>query len=81
MAIEDRLNEINSILGKRIKALRIEYGHTLQELADILDKGKSTLGNIENGRTLPSIRTFLKICEYYHTTPNDLLGYDSKRKK
>lgn len=63
-----------------IKAARVNAGLTQKEAAKRLGISNSTLGNWENGQTMPDIKQVEKLCEMYGVTydalnflPNDSL--------
>ena len=58
---EERIYEIRSAIGKRIKSIRKERGFSLEELAKRTGFAKSYLSQIENLRREPSISTLAKI--------------------
>lgn len=61
-------------LGMRIKNKRIEKGLTQDDIAKHLGMGRSNVGHIENGRTMPSAEVLAKIAAFLGTTANELLG-------
>ena len=48
--------------GKRLKVFRKSQGLTQNEFADKLGVERSNISRYENGETLPSIETFLEMC-------------------
>lgn len=63
-----------SSLGARIKKLRIEKGMTQDFIASKLGMGRSNMGHIENGRTIPTSEALDKIADILSTTTDYLLG-------
>ncbi|WP_025681151.1 helix-turn-helix domain-containing protein [Paenibacillus massiliensis] len=63
-----------SILGDRIKELRLKRGITQSKLAEILNMGRSNVGHIERGRTMPTSETLEKISLFLNTSTDYLLG-------
>ncbi len=61
-------------LGKRIKKLRKDKGLTQAQLADLVNKGESTVRTWELDRSQPSPQTIRLLCDVLGTTPNALLG-------
>lgn len=51
------------ILGKRLRQIRVQKGHTQQALAQKADIGVVYLGEIERGLKMPSLSIFIKIIE------------------
>ena len=63
--------------SKRLKQTRVYYGLTQTDVANLL--GKCNHGIIsywETGQNLPNLKDFVKLCEIYDVTPNDLLDFD-----
>jgi len=48
-------------VGKRLRVLRMEHGHSLRRLADLSGLNVNTLSLIENGRTSPSVSTLQQV--------------------
>lgn len=63
-----------STLGSRIKKLRTDKGITQGYIADKLGMGRSNVGHIENGRTIPTSEALDKIADILDTTTDYLLG-------
>lgn len=63
-----------STLGARIKKLRTEKGITQGYIAEKLRMGRSNVGHIENGRTIPTSEALDKIADILDTTTDYLLG-------
>ncbi len=61
-------------MGSRIKKLRIEKGFTQDLLGSKLGMGRSNVGHIENGRTIPTADTLDKIADILGTSSDYLLG-------
>ena len=66
------------MLGERIRYLRELRQLKQEQLAERVGVTKQTVSNWENGNMMPSVDAFLRITEFFHTTPNYLLGYDEK---
>ncbi len=56
-------SEVISIIGKKIKAIRLEKGLTLQELSTKSKISKGLLSKIENSRTVPSLPVILTLIQ------------------
>ena len=50
-------------IGKVIKARRLELGYSQEELAELVDRTPSHIGQIERGDSLPSVDILFKIVE------------------
>jgi len=73
-SVDDRLNVV---LARNIKMYRKMYEYTLEELAGKLNTSKGDIHNWENEKSIrhPSITSLIILCDIFHCTPNDLLGY------
>jgi putative transcriptional regulator len=61
----------------KIKLARIEKGLSQQELADLVDATRQTIGLIEKGKYNPTIRLCIKIAKALDKTLNDLFWEES----
>ena len=61
-------------IGKRIRSLRKQKGLTLKELASDAKISIGFLGDIESGRSKPSVNTLNKLANSLDTTTDILLG-------
>jgi DNA-binding NtrC family response regulator len=68
---QDRLRER---LGHRIKMLRVERKWSLKDLAGSTKLSVSQISSIERGAHLPSIESFLAICQAFDKRPSDILA-------
>jgi len=70
---------VNKIHDCEFGAMVIKYREDKDldrnELGALLNVSGSTIGSWENGVHLPKIPQFLKVCELFKVTPNDLLGF------
>jgi rhodanese-related sulfurtransferase/transcriptional regulator with XRE-family HTH domain len=57
--------ELDAIVGTNVKELRARRGYTLDVLAGLSGVGRQTLGQIELGRTVPSLGTLWKIARAF----------------
>lgn len=57
----EETTELDAIVGENLKRLREERGWNLDVLAGMTGVGRQTLGQIELGRTVPSLGTLWKI--------------------
>ncbi len=60
-------------LGARIHSARRQQGITSNRLAELCKVGAVHIRKIESGAKLPSIQTFVLICNALHTSPQYLL--------
>jgi DNA-binding NtrC family response regulator len=68
---QDRLRER---LGHRIKMLRVERRWSLKDLAGSAKLSVSQISSIERGTHLPSIESFLAICQAFDKRPSEILA-------
>lgn len=52
-------------IGEKIKSLRVQNNLTQRELADEINFSHSYIGDLENNRTNPSIKTLEVIANYF----------------
>ena len=68
---------IEQSLGKRIAQLRTAKGVSARDMSLSIGQGPAYIHNIENRKTMPSMRGFLYICEYFNISPKDFFDTDS----
>ena len=68
---------IEQSLGKRIAQLRTAKGVSARDMSLSIGQGAAYIHNIENRKTMPSMRGFLYICEYFNISPKDFFDMDS----
>jgi DNA-binding NtrC family response regulator len=61
-------------LGHRIKMLRVERKWSLKDLAGSAKLSVSQISSIERGTHMPSIESFLAICQAFDKRPSELLA-------
>ncbi len=61
-----------------LKLARVEKGLSQQELADLVNATRQTIGLIEKGKYNPSLNLCLKIAKTLDRTLNDLFWYEDK---
>lgn len=67
---------MNNFFSKNLKHLRKKQGLTQQNLADVIGKKKSIVGNYEKGTVEASIETVQKLGDYFTVNWVNLLGID-----
>ena len=70
-------NELESKLGKRVAQLRMVKGVSAREMSLSMGQGEAYIHNIENQKTMSSIRGLFYICEYLSISPKDFFDFDS----
>lgn len=64
-------------IRNRITELRTEAGKSEREMSLDLGHSGSYINSITSGRTVPSLKEFLYICEYLHITPEEFFRTDN----
>ena len=67
-------------MKNRLEEIRREHGLKQEELADILEVSRQTIGALENGRYNPSIILAFKIARYFHRNIEDIFIYEEESK-
>lgn len=65
-------------MKNRLEEIRREHGLKQEELADILEISRQTIGSLENGRYNPSIILAFKIARYFHMNIEDIFIYEEE---
>jgi transcriptional regulator with XRE-family HTH domain len=63
-------------LGKNLRHLRKQSSRTQSEIASLIQKGQTTIGNWENGISEPSLNELLIISNYFDIPIDTLLKVD-----
>lgn len=66
-----------SFIRDRITELRLKKGLSEYQLSLALGNSQGYIQSISSGRTLPSMRSFLDICEFFDITPVEFFDYDN----
>ena len=64
-------------LGKRVAQLRIAKGVSARDMSLSIGQGAAYIHNIENRKTMPSMRGFFYICEYLKISPKDFFDEEA----
>ena len=72
------IEEMEKFISKRIAELRILKGVSARDMSLSIGQGAAYIHNIENNKTMPSMRGFFYICEYFNLSPKDFFDVDSK---
>ena len=62
------------IFGQRLRAIRRAKKETQDDLADILNVGKSHISEMERGNRTTTAEKIALICEHYRVSADYLLG-------
>ncbi|MBF0714054.1 helix-turn-helix transcriptional regulator [Gemella sp. GH3] len=63
-------------MKNRLEEIRKEKGITQEELANILEVSRQTVGSLENGRYNPSIILAFKIAKFFDLKIEDVFIYE-----
>ena len=63
----------------KLKLARVEKGLSQQDLADLVNATRQTIGLIEKGKYNPSLHLCVKIAKVLNRTLNDLFWYENKQ--
>jgi transcriptional regulator with XRE-family HTH domain len=73
------MSSIQKLFGARLKALRLERGLTVAEVAAALDCDISSIYSIEKGRHAPSFQRVVQLAELLRVDELDLFTYPSEK--
>lgn len=65
-------------MKNNLEVLRKSRGIRQEELANILEVSRQTIGSLENGRYNPSIILAFKIARYFEMTIEDIFIYEEE---
>jgi putative transcriptional regulator len=65
-------------MENRLEELRKERGLRQEELAEVLEVSRQTIGSLENGRYNPSILLAFKISRYFGVPIEDIFIYEEE---
>lgn len=63
-------------MKNRLEEIRKAHGIKQEDLANILEVSRQTIGSLENGRYNPSITLAFKIARYFHMSIEDIFIYE-----
>ncbi|MBQ8369850.1 MAG: helix-turn-helix domain-containing protein [Clostridia bacterium] len=63
---------------KRLSQLRLAKGVSAREMSLALGQNENYINNIENNKALPSMTSFMYICEYLDITPYEFFDFEAK---
>ena len=70
--------DLEENLGLRVAQLRTARGVSARDMSLSIGQGAAYIHNIENRKTMPSMKGFFYICEYLKISPKDFFDADSK---
>jgi len=62
--------KLKKIVGKKLKAIRLKQGLTIQELAERSRVSSNMISRIERGLTIPSVQILMKLAEAFGKSIN-----------
>lgn len=65
-------------MKNNLEKIRKEKGLKQEELADILEVSRQTIGSLENGRYNPSIILAFKIARYFDMSIEEIFIYEEE---
>lgn len=65
-------------MKNRLEEIRKQKGMTQEELAEVLEVSRQTIGSLENGRYNPSIILAFKIARFFGMSIEDIFIYDEE---
>ena len=65
-------------MKNRLEELRKARGIKQEELAQILEVSRQTIGSLENGRYNPSILLAMKLARYFEVTVEEMFIYEEE---
>ena len=65
-------------MKNRHEELRKQRGIRQEELAEVLEVSRQTIGSLENGRYNPSIMLAFKIAKYFNMSIEDIFIYEEE---
>ena len=69
----EEFNEVLDAVGARLRALRVERGATLAELAESTGISVSTLSRLESGQRKPTLELLLPLARAHHVALDELV--------
>lgn len=66
-------------MKNRLEELRKSRGIRQEELAEILEVSRQTIGSLENGRYNPSILLAFKIARFFDMSIEDIFIYEEEK--
>jgi putative transcriptional regulator len=66
-------------LKNRLEELRKQRGIKQEDLADMLEVSRQTIGSLENGRYNPSILLAFKIAKFFNMSVEEIFIYEEEK--
>ena len=68
----------NREFARRFKLIRMQSGASQIETAKAIYRNENHIKNIESGVTLPTMRNFFKLCDFFNVTPQTFFKNEIK---
>ena len=68
-------------MKNKLEELRKQRGIRQEELAEILEVSRQTIGSLENGRYNPSIILAIKIARFFGMSVEEVFIYEEEERK
>ncbi|MFT8315377.1 MAG: helix-turn-helix transcriptional regulator [Clostridium sp.] len=65
-------------MKNRLEEIRKQHGMKQEELAEVLEVSRQTIGSLENGRYNPSILLAFKIARYFNMSIEEIFIYEGE---
>ena len=73
-SVPEALDDVVDLVGPRLRAVRMQRGLRLTEVADRTGISKSTLSRLETGQRRPTLELLLPLAHLYRVPLDDLVG-------
>lgn len=70
------MNNKKKLVGNKIKEIRKQNKITQEVFSEIIGIEPSSLSNIENGKSFPSMGTILKIMDEFNISPENFFDFE-----
>ena len=71
----NKMNNDKPLIGKKIKEIRKKNNLTQEGFCEMIGIEPSSLSNVENGKSFPSMQTVLKIMEKFKVSAQDFFDF------
>ena len=69
------IQKLRNLIGKKVKALRLERGLSQEKLAECVDMSREHISCIERGKNLASTETLYHLAKYFEIDIRDFFSY------
>ena len=81
LLLHEVMSMYESFIRERITQLRIEKGVSEYQMSYDLGHSRGYVYNISSGKSLPPMKEFLAICEYFEITPEQFFDRNTTHPK